>query len=84
MRNQDPRGRRGQPLQVREPLPGAQDQDEESRRMPAGAPTSPEHQDLANKNEEQKICGSKPRGMWPVGAMLARVPCRFMDLETSS
>ena len=35
MRNQDPRGRRGQPLQVREPLPGAQD--EESRQRPAWA-----------------------------------------------
>ncbi len=35
MRNQDPRGRRGQPLQDREPLPGAKD--EESRRRPAGA-----------------------------------------------
>ena len=32
---QDPSGRRGQPLQDREPLPGAQD--EESRRKPAGA-----------------------------------------------
>ncbi len=35
MRNQDPRGRRGQPLQDREPLPGAED--EESRRRPAWA-----------------------------------------------
>ena len=35
MRNQDPRGRRGQPLQEREPLPGAQD--EESRKRPAWA-----------------------------------------------
>ena len=34
MRNQDPRGRRGQPLQEREPLPGAQD--EESRRSRRG------------------------------------------------
>ena len=31
---QDPRGRRGQPLQDREPLPGAEE--EESRRKPAG------------------------------------------------
>ena len=35
MRNQDPRGRRGQPLQDREPLPGAED--EELRPQERGA-----------------------------------------------
>ena len=39
MRNQDPRGRRGQPLQDREPLPGTED--EESRRGLPPAGTSP-------------------------------------------
>ena len=52
--NQDPRGRRGQPLQVREPLPGAEDED--SRQRMAGMAKGRRSVDQILDTQEE--CGS--------------------------